>query len=57
MKLLSTYYSDNGEKKAEVFRVNDYTYKVVVKALEHTIQPHLLMKKLLRILQKVGYYE
>ena len=31
MKLLSTYYSDNGEKQAEVFRVNDYTYKVVVK--------------------------
>lgn len=31
MKLLSTYYSDNGGKKAEVFHVNDYTYKVVVK--------------------------
>ena len=31
MKLLSTYYSDNGGKKSEVFRVNDYTYKVVVK--------------------------
>ena len=31
MKLLSTYYSNDEKKKAEVFRVNDYTYKVVVK--------------------------
>ena len=32
MKLLSTYCSDDDRKKAEVFHVNDYTYRVVVKA-------------------------
>ena len=32
MKLLSTYCSDDDKKKAEVFHVNDYTYRVVVKA-------------------------
>ena len=31
MKLLSTHCSEDDRKKAEVFRVNDYTYKVVVK--------------------------
>ena len=32
MKLLSTYCSEDDRKKAEVFRVNEYTYRVVVKA-------------------------
>ena len=31
MKLLSTHCREDDRKKAEVFRVNDYTYKVVVK--------------------------
>ena len=32
MKLLSTYCSDDDRKKAEVFHVNAYNYKVVVKS-------------------------
>ena len=32
MKLLNTYCSEDDRKKAEVFHVNDYTYRVVVKA-------------------------
>ena len=32
MKLLSTHCSEHDRKKAEVFRVNEYTYRVVVKA-------------------------
>lgn len=32
MKLLSTYYSDDESKKAEVFFVNQHNYKVIVKS-------------------------
>jgi hypothetical protein len=31
MKLLSTYYSNDEKKKAEVFFVSEYNYRVVVR--------------------------